>query len=163
MAATPASPLYTVGYQGASLQAFIGCLKDAGVRTLVDVRYQPFSMRPEFRRAALEAALGEAGIAYRHLKPLGNPPESRDAAKAGDEARYRLLFQAHLDRAETRAAMDEVIALCGQGAAALMCLERKPKDCHRLLVADRIAGLSGLAVAHLDPAAKKQAEQPRLL
>ncbi len=161
MAAAPA--LYTIGYQGASLQAFIAALKNAGVGTLVDVRYQPFSMRPEFRRRALAEALEKSGIAYRHLKELGNPPDSRDAAKAGDEARYRRLFHEHLDRVETRAALDRVIALCGQGAAALMCLERKPEDCHRLMVAERIAGLSGLAVAHLDPTAKPPDKQQLLL
>lgn len=155
--------LYTIGYQGASLQAFVDTLKSAGVCTLVDVRHQPFSMRPEFRKAALEKSLAEAGIAYRHLKPLGNPPDSRDAAKAGDQARYRDLFQAHLGLPPARAAMDEVVALCGQGAAALMCLERKPEDCHRSMVADRIAALSGLAVAHLHPAGNPPAEQPRLL
>lgn len=161
MAAPPA--LYTIGYQGASLPAFIGCLGNAGVRTLVDVRYHPFSMRPEFRKAALEKTLAEAGIAYLHLKSLGNPPDSRDAARDGDDARYRRLFQDHLDRVETRAALERVIALCGQGGAALMCLERNPKDCHRLMVAQRIAGLSGLAVAHLDPAAKPPDKQPRLI
>ncbi len=159
----PASALYTIGYQGASLAAFIETLKSSGVRTLVDTRYQPFSMRPEFRQRALAEALEKSGIAYRHLKPLGNPPESRDAAKAGDEARYRELFQAYLDRPPARAAMDEVIALCGRGAVALMCLERNPKDCHRSMVAGRIADLAGLAVAHLHPAGKPPSEQRRLL
>ena len=166
MAATPAPALYTIGYQGASLAAFIAELKGAGVRTLVDVRYQPFSMRPEFRQRALAEALEKSGIAYLHLKPLGNPPESRDAARAGDRARYRLLFQAHLDRAATRAALDRVIGLCETGAAALMCLERDPKDCHRSMVADRVAALAGLAVAHLHPGridARRDARQDQLL
>lgn len=161
MAAAPA--LYTIGYQGASLAQFIETLKSAGVRTLVDVRYRPFSMRPEFRQRALAAALEKSGVAYRHLQQLGNPPESRDAARAGEEARYRDLFQAHLGRPPARAAIEQVISLCARGAAALMCLERDHKDCHRLMVAERIAGLAGLAVAHLHPAGKKPAEQQRLL
>jgi uncharacterized protein (DUF488 family) len=157
--------LYTIGYQGASLAGFTASLRDAGVHTLVDVRYQPFSMRPEFRQRTLATVLVGAGIAYEHMKPLGNPPPSREAARAGDVDRYRALFQAHLDTAPARAALGRVIALCAEGPAALMCLERDPKDCHRLLVAERIAALAGLSVGHLYPADAKPGPQaqPQLL
>ncbi|MGQ0675239.1 MAG: DUF488 domain-containing protein [Rhodospirillales bacterium] len=151
--------LLTIGYQGASLAQFVACLGEAGVRTLIDVRYQPFSMRPEFRQGALAAALSDSGIAYRHLKALGNPPPSRDAARAGDRGRYRLLFAAHLDTDAARGALEQVIGLCAAGPTALMCLERDPKDCHRLMVADRVAALSGLSVAHLRPAGPPPAGQ----
>ena len=157
------SPLYTIGYQGASLPAFVDALGEAGVKTLVDVRYHPFSMRPEFRKAALARALKSAGIAYLHLKELGNPPESRDAARAGDGARYVALFRAHLEAPSARAAMDKVIGLMGEAPAALMCLERDPRHCHRLLVAERIAALSPLAVVHLHPAAPAKPAEPKLL
>jgi len=155
--------LYTIGYQGAGLAAFLACLAAHRVRTLADIRFHPFSRRPEFRQTALRDALENAGIAYRHLKDLGNPPPSRDAAKAGDAATYRRLFLAHLDTPAARAALGIVADLAAAGPVCLMCLERDPADCHRLMVADRLASDAGLALAHLAPGGNGDPGQMRLL
>src|SRR5262245_4303044 len=88
--------LFTIGYQGAALYRFIACLQANDIRTLADIRFHPFSRRPEFRQGALRSAVEQAGLAYRHFKDLGNPPASRAAAMAGDEATYRRLFLQHL-------------------------------------------------------------------
>ena len=154
--------LLTIGYQGASLRAFIDCLRAAGVHTLVDVRHTPFSRRPEFRQGALRRALGDAGIAYDHKKPLGNIPEARDAAAAGDRATYRRLFQDHLGTPAARMALQDVLRLAGDGPVCLMCLERLPEDCHRLMVADALLGLANLELANLRPAGEPDPAQPRL-
>jgi uncharacterized protein (DUF488 family) len=158
----PAPRLYTIGYQGAGLDQLIHCLQANGVRTLADIRFHPFSRRPEFRQDALRRAVEEAGLAYRHVKALGNPPPSRDAAMAGDEAAYRRLFQAHLDTEAARASLRAVLDWTQAGPVCLMCLERDPEDCHRLMVADRLVADSGLALEHLKPEAK-EAAQLRLL
>ena len=155
--------LYTIGYQGAALDHFIACLAEHGVRMLADIRFTPFSRRAEFSQKRLQAALEAAGIAYRHLKDLGNPPPSRDAARAGDDAMYRRLFLAHLDTSAAQAAMADVAVLTCAGPVCLMCLERDPKDCHRLMVADRLAAERGLEVAHLTPARAKESAQGKLL
>ena len=47
-------------------------LERAGVQTLVDVRRYPGSRRnPQYNRGALEQALAERGLAYRHAEALG--------------------------------------------------------------------------------------------
>ena len=155
--------LLTIGYQGQKLGGFVDRLAGAGVRTLVDVRFNPFSRRPEFSRKSLEPALEKAAIRYVHLKPLGNPPASRAAAMAGDRATYVRLFRAHLATPAAQAALREVLALAGEAAACLMCLERRPEDCHRAMVADALAGMVALDVQHLVPEEAAVARQPRLL
>ncbi|MCC6470522.1 MAG: DUF488 domain-containing protein [Alphaproteobacteria bacterium] len=157
--------VFTIGYQGAGLAAFIACLEANGVATLADIRFSPFSRRPEFRQGALRRAIEDAGISYIHLKTLGNPPASRMAAEAGDTDRCRTLFQAHLDGDAARTGLETVRSLAEIGPVCLMCLERDPADCHRLMVAERLAGSGAFAVAHLHPAgpAKPRADQPRLL
>ena len=51
-----------------------------------------------------------------------------------------------------RADMGALVAeLPDGGAAALFCVERDPEACHRSLVADRLAALPGVSVAHLRP------------
>ncbi|MCC7048481.1 MAG: DUF488 domain-containing protein [Alphaproteobacteria bacterium] len=164
----PDKRLFTIGYQGAGLDAFIACLKANGVTTLADIRFSPFSRRPEFCQAALRRAIEAAGLSYIHLKSLGNPPESRAAAQAGATDRYHTLFQRHLDTEPARTALEAVRSQAESGSVCLMCLERDPADCHRLMVADRLAETGALVVAHLDPAgpampAKPRADQPRLL
>ena len=56
--------LYTIGYQGASVEGFIAALKAAGVETLIDVRAVPASRRREFSKRNLAASLAAAGLAY---------------------------------------------------------------------------------------------------
>lgn len=149
----PARRLYTIGYQGAGLDQLIHCLRANDVHTLADIRFHPFSRRPEFRQDALRRAVEEAGLAYRHVKALGNPPPSREAAMAGDEAAYRRLFRAHLDTAAARASLQAVLDWSQAGPVCLMCLERDPEDCHRLMVAERLVADSGIALEHLKPGA----------
>ena len=42
--------LYTLGYEGLDVAAFIACLKRAAVRQVVDVREIPFSRKPGFSK-----------------------------------------------------------------------------------------------------------------
>ncbi|MDZ7801740.1 MAG: DUF488 domain-containing protein [Trueperaceae bacterium] len=79
--------LYTIGYQGASPEAFVDRLRTQGVTLLVDVRNAARSRKKGFSKRALTAALQDAGIAYEHWRQLGAPPEMRRAlAETGDRA-----------------------------------------------------------------------------
>ena len=44
-----------------------------------------------------------------------------------------------------------VAALPGDGASALLCVERDPEACHRSIVAERLAERFGLPLAHVRP------------
>lgn len=144
-----AGEFLTIGYEGAALDDVAATLDRAGVATLIDVREVPWSRRPEFAKRALSTALAERGIAYRHLKGLGNPKPGRDAARAGDLDTYRAIFTAHLDGPEALADLTEAAALANAGRVCLMCYEADPAHCHRLLVAERIEQATGLTARHL--------------
>lgn len=145
---TPA--LLTIGYEGAPLEAVLAALGEAGVRTVIDVRDAPVSRKAGFSKAPLRAAVEEAGMAYVHLRALGTPKAGRDAARAGDRARFRRIFEAQL---ETPAAVQAlgVAALLArrEGPVCLLCFEREPERCHRTIVAERLSRRLGVAVAHL--------------
>lgn len=147
--------LATIGYQGAYLADLAAALKAAGVSVLVDVRAAAWSRRPEFTARALGPALEDAGIAYRHRPALGNP--FRKLKPGGDFAHA---FAAHLEGREARAALAEVAGLMAAGLPCLMCMERDPAQCHRALVAEKLAALTGCAVTHLTvPRPGKGADQ----
>ena len=157
--------LVTIGVYGFDAESFLAALRAADVRALVDIRQRRGVRGREYswaNAARLEAALTDAGIDYRHVKELAPTTELRHLQYAEDERqgvgkRSRVeLAPAYVER-YTREILDAfdledlVASLPGDGASALMCVERDPEACHRSLVADRLAAEHGLDVQHLRP------------
>ncbi len=154
--------LYTIGYQGASVEGFIAALKTAGVETLIDVRAVPASRRREFSKRNLAASLEAAGLTYVHLAGLGNPKAGRDAAKAGRLDDYKRIYTAHLDTDATREALARAAEIAAASPSCLMCLEADPAYCHRSMVAQRLVAESGFEVENLVGASAKERDQRQL-
>lgn len=126
--------IYTIGYEGATMPEFIAALQRAGVRRVIDVRALPLSRRPGFSKTPLSGALREAGIGYVHLKALGTPKPGRDAAKKGDVATLRAVYDVQLDLPEAQVQAAEMLDLAAEMPSALLCFERDPCHCHRTLL-----------------------------
>ncbi len=139
------SDFYTIGYQGRDIEGFVGALLDAGVVTLVDIRFNPVSQfKPAFSRRNLTRALAAAGIEYVHMRELGVPSEIRRRAKATGcvDDIWRWYDDHVLLRFVSRN-----LNWFFDGAnhpVAMMCVEREPGDCHRHRLADAL-GRHGLA------------------
>lgn len=142
--------LYTIGYERGSLSEVIAALRKAGVKTLLDVRELPNSRRAGFSRRMLDASLGEAGIAYKHMRALGTPKAGRDAAKRGDTQTMHHIFGQKLETPESQLALIEAAEIAKDAPACLLCLEHDWHDCHRAIVAERLAA-HGLSAVHLTP------------
>ena len=63
--------LFTIGYEGRSLEAFMNVLVQNNVRLLCDVRKNPFSRKFGFTKDRLEQTAKVMGIGYIHLPSLG--------------------------------------------------------------------------------------------
>ena len=61
--------LFTLGYDGLTIDAFIARLQAAQVKTVVDVRELPLSRKKGFSKTAFCTALATHGIAYLHPPP----------------------------------------------------------------------------------------------
>lgn len=151
----------TIGVYGWTAATFLDALRDAGVRTVADVRQRRGVRGSHYAWAnvgRLQAVLTEAGIGYHHHKELAPTTELRQLQYAEDErlgvgkgaravlaAAYRERYTAEiLDRADLH-------TLLGNVPAALLCVEREPAACHRSLIAQRIASDHGLDVLDLLP------------
>ncbi|MEM1196358.1 MAG: DUF488 domain-containing protein [Pseudomonadota bacterium] len=141
--------LFTIGYERASLEDFVATLHLAGVETLVDIRDRAQSRRKGFSKTALANALNDAGIGYLHFKVLGDPKEGREAARAGDFARFRRVFGEVMDSHEAKKALDEIETLSISSNICLMCYERDEKTCHRKIVSDSLESKTGRKTTHL--------------
>lgn len=141
--------LYTIGYEGASVDGLVGALKAAGVARVLDIRYSPYSKRDAFSMDALAPALAVYGIGYTHIKALGNPPAGREAARLGHHAAYREIMDGHLASPDGAAGLRQALALAALEPICLLCLERSARHCHRHIVASAMAVRAELEVEHL--------------
>jgi uncharacterized protein (DUF488 family) len=126
--------VFTIGYEGATMDSFLGALTRAGVAQVIDVRQLPLSRRPGFSKSSLAAALAERGIGYVHLKALGTPKPGRDAAKKGDHATLERVYAGQLELPEAQAQAARMRELIAEKPSALLCFERDPSICHRTLL-----------------------------
>jgi uncharacterized protein (DUF488 family) len=132
--------VFTIGYEGADVDRFLTTLKDAGVGALADVRAVALSRKRGFSKSALRDALTNQGIGYQHFIKLGTPKEGRQAARTGDgELMRRIYCNEVLATEPAQEAFRELEALAQAQPICLLCFERDPADCHRRVLAQRLA------------------------
>lgn len=131
--------IWTIGYQGATMPAFLDVLKKAGVDIVVDVRAVVSSRRPGFSKNALAAHLDQVGIGYLHLRGLGTPADGRAAAKSGKFDELRRIYSKTL---KTDAAKEDLETLAGMVRTGkhvcLLCFEADAAHCHRSMVVEAL-------------------------
>lgn len=142
--------IFTTGYeQHRKPEDLVERLVASGVRRLVDVRELPLSRRRGFSKIKLGDRLAGVGIAYEHVRALGNPKPLRDLYRSGRQAEGELGYLAHV-RNGSAPAVDELASSLGDRATCVMCFEEDHRTCHRtLLVSEIEARLPGLRVRHL--------------
>jgi uncharacterized protein (DUF488 family) len=132
-------PVFSIGHGTRPADELVECLRDAGVRTLVDVRRFPRSRRnPQFNREPLEQTLAAAEIGYRHALELGGrrsdePGEERFACIS--VAAFRS-YAARMDASEWQRALADALA---EPVPCFMCAETPWWRCHRRLIAELLA------------------------
>lgn len=155
----------TIGVYGFDRESFLGALRGAEVRKLIDVRQRRGVRGPEYAWAnsrRLQAALAGAGIGYEHHKELApttamRQVQYREDDRLGVGKRSRSVLADEYTRLYTSQVLDLadleplVAALPQGGAAALLCVEADPEACHRSLIAERLAERHGVEVAHIRP------------
>ncbi|MGO9892045.1 MAG: DUF488 family protein [Solirubrobacteraceae bacterium] len=155
----------TIGVYDWDLSSFLDALAGADVRLLIDVRQRRGVRGPQYawaNAARLQAALAEAGIAYRHHKELAPTTELRhlqyaEDARRGEGKRSRTVLAPEYTTRYTHEILDPVplepvvAELPSDGAGALFCVERDPEACHRSIIAERLATEHGVDVRHLRP------------
>ena len=141
--------LATAGYEGLVQDQLIDRLKAAGVAVLVDIRAVPNSRKPGFSKRILAASVEAARMHYVHLPSLGTPKAGRQAARAGRAADMEAIFVAHLATEGAQAALGACKDIVREAPSCLLCFERDPHLCHRLIVANVISAATGQRVLHL--------------
>jgi uncharacterized protein (DUF488 family) len=155
----------TIGVYGFTLEHFLDALRQADVRHLLDVRQRRGVRGPEYAWAnslRLQAALADAGIAYRHHPELAPTTElrqvqyreddrlgvgKRSRVVLADEYRDRYIAEI-LDAVDLGRLLDD---LPDDDVFALLCVERDPEACHRSLIAERLSTEHGVLITQIRP------------
>ena len=161
----PVYRVMTIGAYGFDGETFLQRLRDADVRLLLDVRQRRGVRGREYAWAnsrRLQAALADAGIAYKHHLELAPTTELRQLQYAEDDRlgvgkRSRRELAAEYARRYTTEILDRVdlapivSAVSAGETAALFCVERDPEACHRSLIAQRLIDQYRVTIEHLRP------------
>ena len=149
--------VFTIGYEGLDIDAFMSLLTKHGIETVVDIRELPLSRKPGFSKKALASMLNLSGLEYVHMVDLGCPKQVRDRYREdGNWKRYTDGFLKHLKKQE--AAIVDLSELVGSSNCVLLCYEADFNFCHRSMVADAVRAHYGAEVEHISIAGAKTAK-----
>jgi hypothetical protein len=141
--------LFTIGYEGSSLEAYLNKLIQNNVKILYDVRKNPLSRKFGFSKNTLSDLLPQFGIEYRHLPELGIVSEKRqDLATELDYIKLFSEYEKYLP--EKSIYLEELANTLENGKSiALTCFEKKPSFCHRHCVSNYLKKHYDFGVTHL--------------
>ncbi|QQO07892.1 DUF488 domain-containing protein [Breznakiella homolactica] len=150
--------VYTIGYSGFSLDAFIQTITARGISLVIDVRSQPFSRYyNEYNRENLEKVLSRCRIHYRsYAAELGGKQTDRRYYTAGTY----FDFERYAQSESFAAGFEKVKQSLERGySISLMCAEKDPFNCHRAIMIARVFHEAGFKVIHLLPDNKEMTQE----
>lgn len=143
--------LFTIGYEGRSLEEYLNILIQKNIKMLCDVRKNPISRKYGFSKKTLENACEAVNIRYIHIPELGIISEKRKTLNCQND--YDSLFLEYEQttiqnqKKEIRLIYD---FLKNYGRVALTCFESTPIQCHRNIVAKEVHKLDeSIPIKHL--------------
>lgn len=134
--------LYTIGYEGISLEAYINKLIRNDIKVLVDVRRNPLSMKYGFSKTSLKKFCENVDIEYIHLPEVGIESEQRQELNNQDD--YDRLFNTYKKNNLTKTISTQIQIinmLKSKKRIALTCFEANICQCHRKHLAESISAL----------------------
>ena len=141
--------IFTAGYEGLTIDAFIARLKQAQIDKVLDVREYPLSRKKGFSKKAFAECLAAAGISYEHSPPLGCPKPIRNRYKEdGDWSVYSRDFRTYIRTQDS--VLSNLVSSVAEQRICMVCYEADASFCHRSLIAEAAQELeSSLQAKHL--------------
>lgn len=137
--------LFTIGYEGLSLEQYINKLIINDIKLLCDVRKNSFSQKWGFSKAQLKDACEKVGIKFIHIPQLGIESEERQDLTSF--AAYEKLFNKY-EKTTLKENWEYLLKvselLQSNKRIALTCFEKDVQICHRGVVAKALMELPEL-------------------
>ena len=136
--------LFTIGYEGISLEEYLNKLIINDIKVLCDVRKNSVSMKYGFSKSQLEKACNGVGVKYVHIPELGIESDKRQILNTQSD--YDNLFMSYRNEIlpQTINIQKDLLGLLIENERiALTCFEANICQCHRKHLADAITKLPG--------------------
>jgi len=134
--------LFTIGYEGISLEEYLNRLIKNGIKVLVDVRRNPISMKFGFSKSQLRNYCESIGISYAHFPVFGI--QSYQRQELNTQKDYDNLFADYCKNTLTKTKKEQeciLNLLKTHKQIALTCFEANIDQCHRKHLANAVAEL----------------------
>lgn len=131
--------LFTIGYEGVSLEKYLNKLVTNDIKLLVDVRKNSLSMKFGFSKSLLKKYCESLGIEYIHIPEVGINSDQRQELNTQQD--YDALFEVYKKTTlkETDEYQENIIQLLLKyKRIALTCFEANICQCHRKYLAEAI-------------------------
>lgn len=132
--------LFTIGYEGISLEHYLNKLIKNNIKLLCDVRKNALSMKYGFSKNQLKNACEGVGIKYIHIPEVGINSDKRKQLNSQKD--YDELFIEYVTNnlSKTINYQEEILNLLKKNRRiALTCFEANTCQCHRTHLADAIS------------------------
>ena len=143
--------LFTIGYEGISLENYLNRLVKNNIKVLVDVRKNPLSMKFGFSKTLLKRYCESLGIEYIHIPEVGIESNKRQQLESQKD--YDVLFENYKETTleSTVENQQNILELVKKhNRIALTCFESNVCQCHRLHLAESILKLDAkLKLQHI--------------
>lgn len=138
--------LFTIGHSNHSVEKFIELLLMQGITAVCDVRSNPYSrFAPQFNREPLKNDLKKNGILYIYLGTELGPRSSDPACYEKGKVNYRFLA----GTAMFSEGIKRLIKGLKTYRVALMCAEKDPVLCHRMILVCRHLKNENIRIGHI--------------
>lgn len=134
--------LFTIGYEGISLESYLNKLIKNNIKVLCDVRKNALSMKYGFSKTQLKNACNGVGIEYLHIPEVGIDSDQRQELKSQSD--YDVLFEKYKENnlSKTATSQLEILNLLKHNKRiALTCFEADICQCHRKHLSEAITNL----------------------
>jgi uncharacterized protein (DUF488 family) len=124
--------VFTLGYEGLTIDAFLNKLISNNIFAVVDVRNNPQSMKYGFSKRSFKQYIESAGMKYFHIPELGIPSSMRKGL--GSSVSHKDLFRKYENELlpEHEEAQKRLLNLIAEySRIALVCFEADHHFCHR--------------------------------
>jgi len=141
-------PLFTLGYEGAKIEDFLGVLCAQSVDVIVDVRQLPLSRKPGFSKGSFHKRATAAGLDYIHAPIFGCPKNIREKYKLDSNWNsYTVEFEKYLN--DNYEIIVDLAKFVKDTNACLVCFEKDYRNCHRGIIANYVDVLLKSQTIHL--------------
>ncbi len=138
--------LFTIGHSNHEIGRFVDLLEMNGITAVSDVRSSPYSLyNPQFNRELLQTALRRRRIAYVFLGNELGPRSDDPACYVDGKVQYSSLAAT----GNFRSGIERLSAGMKTYRIAIMCAEKDPINCHRMILICRALRKEPIEIEHI--------------